>query len=145
MTDVLLSHEADGGSITYTNGKAVLSDGLEAASYLSMFGGNENDSGDEADDSKQWWGNLSERQPERRHRSATQALLRSLPIIPANLLRLEEAAVGDHAWMIDTGLASFVRVTASIPTVNRIDLLVQIVIDDELFKFPFTDVSRAAA
>ncbi len=145
MTDVLLRQFNDGGNISYVNGQAVLSDGLETAAYLSMWGGNERDSGLEADDALQWWGNLIEPDEDRKYRSRTQNLLRSLPLIPANLLRIEEAAAADLEWFVTSELASFVRTTASIPAVNRVRIVVEIVVNNEDFKFVFTEQARAAA
>jgi len=146
MTDVLLSQlTEDGGGITYANGRAVTSDGLETAAYTSLFGGNERDSGLEADDALQWWGNLIEPDEDRKYRSRTQNLLRSLPLVPANLLRIEEAAAADLEWFFTSGLASFVSVTASIPAVNTVRIVVEIVVNNEDFKFVFTEQARAAA
>ena len=143
MTDVLLRQFENGGNIEYRNGRAVLSDGLETDVFNAMFGGNERDSGLEADDALQWWGNLIERNEDRKLRSRTQNLLRSLPLIPANLLRIEEAAASDVAYLFDNGTASFIRVTASIPALNRVRIVVEIVINDEDFKFVFTEQARA--
>ena len=138
MTDVLLRHFADGGDIEYVNGQATTSNGLETAVYLSLFGGNERDSGQQAGDSLQWWGNLSESRPERRYRSRYQNLLRSTPLLPMNLRAFEDAAEDDLAWMFETGLATFVGAFASIPALNRLALEVQIEVDGRAFAFEFT-------
>jgi phage gp46-like protein len=122
ISDVHLRHTADGGEIDFVNGDAVLSDGLESAAYLSMFGGNERDSGLRGDDLLQWWGNLDETEPARKYRSETQHLLHSLPAIPANLRRVEDAAKHDLAWFVDTGIARSIEATASIPGINRVSL-----------------------
>ena len=137
MTDVLLRLFANGGQIEYIGGVVTLSDGLETAAFLSLFGGNERDRGIEADDSLQWWGNLIERDDDRRYRSRTQAIVRSLPLVPANLRRVEEAAGLDLTWFVESKLARFVRVIASIPALNRLRLDVEIEIQDELFRFAF--------
>lgn len=125
LTDVLLRNTDDGGDITIQGGLLLLSEGLETAAYLSLFGGNEDDPG-EADLTHQWWGNLLDVEPERSYRSETQALLRGLPAIPANLLRVEQAAARDLKWMTDTGNAQSVAVVASIPSINRIQIDVTI-------------------
>lgn len=137
MTDVLLRHEPDGGNIDYVNGQAVMSDGLETAAYLSLFGGNEQDSGDESDNALQWWGNLTESDQAHRLRSRTQYLLRNLPLIPSNLKRLEEAAALDLAWFVDAGPASYVGVTVRQTGVNAVEFAISIIIDDELFSYTF--------
>lgn len=121
MTDVLLRQTNDGGDITAVAGLLAMSDGLETAAYLSLFGGNEQDPGD-ADSTEQWWGNIGELEPARRYRSETQYLLRSLPAVPANLRRIEEAASRDLQWMIDSGLVKTIAASASIPELNRVQI-----------------------
>ena len=103
-----------------------MSEGLETAVYLSLFGGNEDDPA-EADTALQWWGNLLETEPERAYRSETQYLVRSLPAIPLNLRRIEQAAARDLQWILDTGVAQSVTIEATIPAVNRVRLGVVIV------------------
>lgn len=138
MTDVLLRHFADGGDIEYINGQATMSDGLETSAYLSLFGGNERDSGLEDGDTLQWWGNLAERDPSSIYRSQTQHLLRSIALVPSNLKRLEDAADADLAWYTDSGLATFAGAVVSLVGVNRVDYDVRIEIADESFEFSFS-------
>jgi phage gp46-like protein len=126
VTDVLLRQTNDGGNITIQGGLLLLAEGLETAAYLSMFGGNEDDPA-EADTALQWWGNLLEDEPERAYRSETQYLVRSLPAIPFNLRRIEQAAGRDLKWMVDTGVARSVTAEATIPAVNRVSLALVII------------------
>jgi phage gp46-like protein len=126
VTDVLLRQSNDGGEITIQGGLLLMSEGLETAVYLSLFGGNEEDPG-EAELALQWWGNLLEAEPERAYRSETQFLLRALPAIPINLRRIEQAAARDLQWLLDTETAQSVAVEATIPTVNRVRLGLEIV------------------
>lgn len=119
MTDVLLRQTNDGGDITLQGGLLQLSDGLETAAYLSLFGGNEDDPAD-TDTTQQWWGNLLDVEPERAYRSETQFLVQSLPAIPFNLRRIEQAAARDLKWMVDTALAQSVTVEATIPAKDRV-------------------------
>jgi len=126
MTDVLLRQTNDGGDITIEGGLLLMSDGLETSAYLSLFGGNEDDPA-QTDTTLQWWGNLLEAEPARHYRSETQILLASLPAIPANLLRIEQAASRDLQWMLDTGLAQSVTVEATIPAVNRVRIGIVII------------------
>jgi len=144
MTDVLLFHTADGGEIEYTNGQATMSDGLSTAAYLSLFGGNERDSGSDADEPLEWWGNRGETDETRKYRSRTQSLLRSLPTTSANLQLLEEAANADLAWMIETGIADSVAAAARITAPKRIEFDVAIVIGDETFPFTFEETWTAS-
>lgn len=129
MTDVLLRQSNDGGDITIEAGLLLMSEGLETAAYLSLFGGNEDDAGG-ADTSQQWWGNLLDVEPERAYRSETQALLAGLPAVPANLLRVEQAAGRDLKWMVDTGNAQSVTAAATIPGVGRMALGIVIIAAD---------------
>jgi phage gp46-like protein len=125
MTDVLLRQTNDGGSITVENGLTLLSEGLEVAAYLSLFGGNEEDPGD-ADTTLQFWGNLVEPNQSAMDRSETQYLVRSLPSVPSNLRRIEQAAERDLAWMVETGTATEVTAEAYIPELNRVGLTITI-------------------
>ena len=127
MTDVHIHNTADGGEIQYINGKIVTSDGLASAAYLSMFGGNEQDSGSEADDPMEWWGNKGEEIPERKLRSETQHLLFQLPAITANLRLVEAAAQRDCAWMLNY-FASEVSAVGSMPAMNRIKIELTILV-----------------
>lgn len=133
--DVHLFHTADGGEIKYANGLAEMSDGLETAAYLSLFGGNDDDNGTDATKPLQWWGNLDEPVVDRRYRSALQSLLRGLPATSGNLGKAREAALRDLAWLTSTGLAESVEVKASLPARNTIRLQVDITVDGN--KFPF--------
>jgi phage gp46-like protein len=123
-TDVRLFHTADGGEIELARG-STMADGLETAVYLSLFGGNERDSGLSADDHLQWWGNLSELDQQRQYRSETQHLLRSLPAIPANLRRIEDALTRDLGWLT-ADIATKVTAVATIPRLNSIAIDVDV-------------------
>lgn len=141
--DVRLYQANDGGEIDLVNRQLVMADGLETAAYLSLFGGNERDSAGADGEALQWWGNLGEALPERTYRSELQHLLRALPLVPANLRRLEDAAGRDLAWMVTTGLASGVAASASMPRLNTVQLDVEIQISDSSFQLSF--LSRKAA
>ncbi len=138
MTDPLLRLFNDGGDIEYLNGRITLSAGLETAAFNSLFGGNERDPGLEGDDPLEWWGNKTESLEVRKLRSQFQHLIETLPLVPANLRRLEDAAGIDLGWFVTDGPASFVQVVASQPAINRVRVDIGILIDDELFKFSFT-------
>jgi phage gp46-like protein len=137
ISDVRLFHTPDGGDIAFENGLAVLSDGLDSAAYLSLFGGNEDDAGLPADVSKQWWGNFSESNTSRRYRSETQYALATLPPTTGNLRRIESAATNDLAWFIADGFAESVTPMGSMPALNHIRLDVVFVIDGQSFVVSF--------
>jgi phage gp46-like protein len=135
--DVLLFNNADGGDIEVKNGVVTLTDSIETAVLLSLFGGNDDDDASDATASKIWWGSLEETDTFKRQRSETQFLLRSLPIIPANLRRIEDAAVRDLAWLTATKVATFVRARATMPALNRVKLEVFITVDGTVYTFVF--------
>jgi len=136
MTDVLLRQTNDGGDITVESGLFLLSEGLETAVFLSLFGGNEQDPG-EGESDQQWWGNLSETEPARTYRSETQYLVRALPAIPAHLLRIEHAGARDLQWMLDEGTAQSVKVSARIPELNHVVVDIDLVVRQRLIQFSF--------
>ena len=123
--DVTLFQTNDDGDITVTNGLVEMSGGLETAAYLSLFGGNEDDAG-LTDVVNTWWANLDETDPVKQFRSETQHLLEALPATTGNLRRIEDAAVKDLAWFIETGVASEITVVASMPGLNRVALTINI-------------------
>ena len=132
MTDVLLFQTTDDGDIEIIGGLVTLTDTPETMAYLCLFGGNEQDDGT-ADNAATWWGNVDEPDPQLRYTSETQFLLRSLPAVPFNLRRLEDAARRDLAVFTESGVAQSVTVVASIPALNRILLVVSI--DDVELQF----------
>lgn len=142
--DVSLFQTDDGGEITVENGLVEMSGGLEAAAYLSMFGGNEDDNG-QPRNAASWWGNLDETDPSRQYRSETQYLLQSIPAITSNLRRIEDAAGRDLAWFITEKAASSVEVVATIPGINRVKISISIEATGEESNFEFTENWKASA
>lgn len=122
MLDVLLFQTPDGGEITFVNGEPKGVVGPESAVFLSLFGGNEEDSGSDGDKPRMWWGSVEESDPAKRYRSELQHVLLGLPITPANLKRAEDAAGRDLAWMVETGYATFVSAVARMPALNTVTL-----------------------
>lgn len=137
MTDVLLSHEPDGGNLTLTNGLFTLDNGIATAVYLSLFGGNDDDSGEERDDPRQFWGNLVEDEPARRYRSRTQFLLQSLPATTGNLRKVEGAVSDDLEWLKTEGVATFTGARASLPARNEIKIDIWVEIDGNVIPLTF--------
>jgi phage gp46-like protein len=144
MTDVLLFQTPDGGEVTFENGQPLMDDGLETAAYLSLFGGNEEDSGGDEGKPVEWWGNKIESDASKKLRSHTQFLLRSIPITSGNIVLIEDAVAQDLAWMVETKLASFVGGTVSIPALNTIRIDVKIVVQDKTYA-PVFLYKRSAA
>jgi len=140
--DVTLFQTPDDGDISVDNGLVVMSGGLETAAYLALFGGNDRDSGGD-DDPRTWWGNTQENNPSRQYRSETQFLLNTAPAIPANLKRVEDAALRDLSFFLEDNIASSVEVVASMPGLNKINLTVDIIAFGEESRFEYVENWKA--
>lgn len=132
MTDVLLFQTLNDGDVEYKDGDLTTSAGLETAVYLSLFGGNKEDRG-LSDTTKTWWPNLAEVDPASQYRSETQYLIDTLVLIPANLVRIQDAVLLDLQWLKDEGIAFNINALASIPNVDRLQL--DIAVDSYNFTF----------
>lgn len=141
--DVLLFQTPDDGDINVENGIVELTPGFETAVYLSMFGGNEEDSGG-SEDPNEWWGNLLDTDPARHYRGETETILESMAAVPANLLKVQEAAKRDLQWLLDTNAASTVEVTASMPGLNRVGLVVTVQADGTESQFEYIENWKAS-
>lgn len=128
--DVRLFQTTDDGEINVVDGIVEMEAGLETATYLSLFGGNEEDSGLDGDN-QSWWGNTYETLPERQYRSETQHLLRSLPITTGSLERVKKLVENDLQWMRDTDLANSVEVEITIPRLNTVGIAIDFVMGNE--------------
>jgi phage gp46-like protein len=132
---IKLRHTNDGGEIGFVDGAVVQCSGLEPAAYLSLFGGNEDDTGGR-DTSKQWWGNLIGGDT---YRSETQSLLRAMPATSGNLRELERAVVRDLTWLVLSKAADSVEASASIPAPNAVLVEVSIVAEGKQTKYTYSE------
>lgn len=136
--DVLHFQTPDNGEISVINGITQLTGGFDSAVYYSLFGGNKKDDGRE-NNKETWWGNIGETEKAKKYISETQHLIDGLPAVSSNLLRLQEAAERDLQWFLDEKIASEVSVAVSIPQLNRVKIIVQIIADGEEHNFEFTE------
>lgn len=136
MTDVLMTQTPDGGECTIRNGQMVMSEGLETSTFLSLFGGNVEDSGLDADLPRTWWANRNQTDPTLQYRSQLQHLLATLPLTPANLSAFEDAASADLAWLTDS-VADSVAVLATMPAIDTVNIAIFVEIDGVKTKFTF--------
>lgn len=136
--DVVLYNTADGGEIVCEGGDLRTDDGYETAVYNSLFGGNEDDSGDDDGKPNQWWGNVIETDENKLLRSRLQNLLRSIPATSGNLRLLEDAGAQDLEWMIATEIATSVGVSARIPALNTVQIDVKVIINGVTYTPKFT-------
>lgn len=136
--DVNLFQSADGGNVECVAGQITMSeDGLSTAAYLSLFGGNQDDTGSDGDKPLEWWGNKDEPDPQKHYRSETGALLRALPAVSSNLRRIEDAVHSDLAWFVESGIASSVDALVTMPALNRVQIEILIVVQGEEFRLVF--------
>ncbi len=140
--DVVLFQTDDDGEITVIGGIVEMSGGLETSAYLALFGGNEDDDG-RAENTANWWGNIDEGETAKQYRSETQNLLQAIPAVPANLLRIEDAATRDLSYFLEENIASSVTVSASMPGINRIRIIIDIEANGQESQFEFTENWKA--
>lgn len=143
MTDVLLFQTPDNGDMEIEDGLVTLTPGLDTSAYLSLFGGNWKDDGSQ-NNRQTWWGNLDETEPSKRYRSETQYLLGTIPAIPRNLRRIEDAASRDLQWLLDESIASSVTVSASLIGLNRVKIEIVIRAEGDESQFSYTENWRAS-
>ena len=136
MADVRLYQSDDDGEIDFVAGQPVTADGLETGGYLSMFGGNERDSGLTDGEALQWWANFEDPVTTRHQRSQVQHLLATIPATPANLRRIEDAAQADLAWMVEE-LDATIAVEATMPGLDSVDIAGTITIGNTTIPFDF--------
>lgn len=133
--DLLIVPTLDGGDLLTKNGQAALDPSPRTAIYLSLFGGNVDDSGDDSDNSKQWWGNLVATDEAAVYRSRTQWALTRYPPSPDNLTRIEEAASLDLEWLRQE--FEQVDVSARMLALDRLELIVELTIDGVTTPYTF--------
>jgi len=108
--DVKLFQTLDDGDIEVITGEIQMTAGYDTAIYLSLYGGNMGGT---------WWGDTFGKVENQKTPSETQALTGSIPLIPANLLRIRDAVKRDIAWMDKAP-----DVGVSMPAVNKVQITV---------------------
>lgn len=136
MSDVYLYQTIDDGDINIDNGVVGISGGLATSVYLALFGGNKEDQ-QRKGDPFQWWGNAIEADPDLTYRSETQYILRSLPLVPSSLRKLELAVLRDLDYLITKKVASSIAVSASVPSINKVLISIVILAEGEEEKFDY--------
>lgn len=110
--DVLFTDSPDGGQISIENGLIACDKGFATAVYISLFGGNEEDSG-LVKNNKGFWGNcLGEKDTQLV--SKFQHFIKTCPLTPKNLIAACDAAKSDLEWMIKDEIATDIEVTGRI-------------------------------
>jgi phage gp46-like protein len=125
--DVLLIETPDGGDFVMKDGLITADNNYSTAFYLSLFGGNKEDSG-VVKTNKTWWGNtLKNTQKNEKLISRFQYVIRSMPLTVKNIKAAEDAAVLDLAWMVEEGIADKVEADGSTEGKNRFCIAVNII------------------
>lgn len=110
--DPKLYDTGDGANLLITDGQPFMDEGLENAVFISLFS------------SSNWWGNSVSSKSEKMESIFETVLTRTL----TNQTRLdaEEFARAALSWMTSDGVADKITVTATIPSVGFLGLVIKI-------------------
>lgn len=142
MTDVLLKQTPDGGAINIEGGLVEMTGGFESAFYTALFGGNKEDDGSQ-NAKFNWWGNLTEENPDFHYRSKTQYLLRTLAPISGNLIKIEAAVKSDLNVFISIGAVDTIEVSAALVDVRKVEIKINAVADGEKIELKYIENWKA--
>lgn len=132
--DVYFFDDVDGGDISIINGLVVGDRAFSTASYLSLFGGCEEDGG-KVDDPKTWWGNRFRGTLEdEKMVSRVQSFFKRQPITSKNIQKAEELTKADLHWMKDNGIADDISVDIKAVDINRVEATIVIKKSGELIE-----------
>jgi phage gp46-like protein len=124
--DLLLFDTPDGGDVNIVNGVFVNDRAFNTAVYLSLFGGNKDDTG-KVKNRKTWWGNTLDGVAENEKMiSRFQAIIDGLPMSSKNIQEAETAASLDLKWISDEGMADKIEVSGTPASRNKFHLYVNI-------------------
>lgn len=124
--DVLLIDTVDGSELSIVNGLVIADGGFRTAVLLSLFGGNDKDTGAVITEDT-WWGNYIEGKSENEKMvSRFITFINSSPLISKNVALAESKAQEDLKWLIDDGAADAVDCSISVVEANRIELKVTV-------------------
>jgi phage gp46-like protein len=129
--DILFIETPDGGDIVVKDGLIVPDRTFSTAVYLSLFGGNKEDSG-KVKNNKTWWGNTLQGTLENEKLvSRFQVIITGLPLTVKNVREAETAAFLDLKWLMDEGIADNILVETKVSGKNTFYLSVEILKDKE--------------
>ncbi|MCQ2087897.1 MAG: phage GP46 family protein [Bacilli bacterium] len=130
--DVLLLDTENGGQISVINGLIMPDKRFTTSVFLSLFGGNNNDSG-RVDNNKTWWGNRFNNTSEvEKLVSRFQSITKTLPLTVKNINLAQQAAKDDLSWMIQEGIADDITVDIKAVNKSKIELNVVVIKDGTL-------------
>ncbi|GHU66619.1 hypothetical protein FACS189447_07860 [Spirochaetia bacterium] len=124
--DALLFETVDGGELFIENGLFISDKKFSSAVYLSLFGGNSDDSG-KVKNNNEWWGNKLEGIAENEKLvSRFQNIIYGLPMTVKNIREAEAAAALDLKWFIIEKIADEINVNGRATGKNEFNLMVEI-------------------
>jgi len=124
--DLLLYDTPDGGDIRVEEGLVASDRAFSTAVYISLFGGNKDDSG-RVRNRRTWWGNTLRGVSEsRRLASRFQAIVFGMPMTAKNILDAEEAARLDLSWITSEKIADKITADGRAEARNRFSLEIKI-------------------
>ena len=136
IADLLIYESGDGGEFSLKNDDLETVSSITNQVYLAFFGGNlEQDTSDIIEDGEErsdWWGNELLDIP---FNSKLERTLNNVALNSSGLRQIENAAKEDLKYL--TYFADII-ITASIESVNKLNLLVQLIEpDNQSFKIKF--------
>ena len=127
--DLFLFEALDGGDISIASGLFVSDQQFSTAAYLSLFGGNKDDSG-KVNSRNEYWSNFLDGITEsEKYRSRFQHIITGFPMTVRNIKEAETAAYMDLQWFINDGIADEIFIYGKATGKNRFNLTVQILKD----------------
>jgi phage gp46-like protein len=139
--DILLVETPDGGDFVLLDGVIVADNNYSTAVYLSLFGGNKDDSG-AVKTNKTWWGNTLKRtEKNEKLISRFQNIIRARPLTVKNIKDAETAATLDLSWMVEEGLADKIEAIGSTKGRNRFNIEIHLIKSGEsIFNYNFDTI-----
>jgi phage gp46-like protein len=124
--DILLIETPDGGDCVISDGLLNADGSFSTAVYISLFGGNKDDTG-KVKNKNTWWGNtLRGTAASEKIVSRFQALTRAVPLTVKNIKDAEAAALLDLQWIKDEGIGDEIKATGTTEGKNRFRLAISI-------------------
>jgi len=103
--DLMMVDTPDGGDLILEDGVFKADPAFSTAVYLSLFGGNKEESG-KIKTNKTWWGNTLENTSDaEKIISRFQYIITAMPLCVKNIKAAESAAQMDLQWILDMGIA----------------------------------------
>jgi phage gp46-like protein len=133
--DALLYETVDGGELKIDDGIFVFDKQFLTAVYLSLFGGNKDDSG-KIKNNKEWWGNmLNGIYENEKLKSRFQYIITGFPMTVKTIKEAETAALVDLEWFTKEKIADEINIYGQAAGKNRFNLNIEIKKDKRtLFK-----------